>query len=265
MIHPVAQIQGTPRGGLDGGHQSAADSGLFQGLEPGDGRAAGAGDAIFEHARMIAGGKDHLGRAKDRLGGQGGGHGAGQAHADAAVAEGLDDQVDEGRPGTGKARHGVQELLLDFKGQADCGEQLLDKLPVGRRGSAAQTISAGPFSDQAGGIRHHPDQADALAEPLGQDREANAGGDGNHEQIGAELALEFSRHADHLLRFYRQKKHVGAAEPPRRCRRRSGRRSPGRNAGGPRTRGPKRSIPLLRPTPRGRIPPPKRWPSGRHQ
>ena len=135
MIHPAGQFQGTTRGGFHGGHQSAAESGLFQGLESGDGRPAGAGDAIFEHARMIAGRKHHLGRAEDRLGGQRGGHGAGQAHADAAVAEGLDDHVNEGRPGTGKARHGVQEFLLDFDGQADRGEQLLNELPVGRRGT----------------------------------------------------------------------------------------------------------------------------------
>ena len=51
----------------------------------------------------------------------------------------------------------------------------------------------------------------ALAEPLAQDRQANSGGNRDHEQVGTEFTFELGRHADHLLGLYGQEQHIGAA------------------------------------------------------
>ncbi len=92
----VAQFTRTVAGGDDGIDDRAAEPGILQSVDPGDRCPAGAGDAVFEHGRVLARLQHHLGGAQYGLGRQPSCGLSGQPRFNSAVAQRINCHEDIG-------------------------------------------------------------------------------------------------------------------------------------------------------------------------
>ena len=175
---------------------AAAQPAALQGLQAGDGRPAGTGHAVLQHApdarRWPAPSRP---RPSTVCAARAVATARGRPMRTPAVAQGLDDHVHEGRARAGQPGHRVQQLLLDLAGDAHRAEQLLHQLAVLRRGLRAEAIAAGPCAHQARRVGHHADQpAPPAPSCSARARQTHAGRDGNHQFLRPQPAAELGHH-----------------------------------------------------------------------
>ena len=165
---------------MDGVYEGGAEAGAFEDVEGGDGGAAGGGDVVFELGGVLVGGKDHLGRPEDSLGGEEAGGVAGQALLDAAVGEGFDHQINVGGAGAGQARSRRPASVSGTSTERPTAAKkdwARRRVLLGRVGAPAEGGRA--FADEAGRVRHGADDGDVGRQQRLHFRKADAGGDGD--------------------------------------------------------------------------------------
>ena len=156
---------------------------LFQLFQARDGRAAGTGDFVAQRCGMFAGLQDHLRGSGDGLRGKLQRRGAGQAHKDTAVSQGLDHGVDIRGAASAEARDGVEQAFRNFAGGSDRTEDRLRGRGIGVRGGAAAGEGGRALEDERGGVGHGSDDPLRAAKPGLKVLERDAGGDGEEQGV----------------------------------------------------------------------------------
>src|SRR5438034_2275720 len=152
-------------------------------MKPFDGRAARAGDHVFESAGMEAGVEDHFGAAQDSLRGEFGGYIAGKAGSNAPVAQALDEEINISRPAAAQSCDGVEERFLELKRKADGRKELLCERAVFRQGRFAERKSGGRSAEQGGRVGHDANQTRPGPQRSFEFGQRNAGSDGDEEMF----------------------------------------------------------------------------------